>query len=115
VRERGLLTLEAAVHELTDVPARLYGLRERGRIADGWHADLVVFDPERVGTGPNQVRHDMPAGGERLIAEGRGLAHVFVNGREIVTGDQLVGDVGGTLLRSGRDTETVTVPGTARR
>jgi N-acyl-D-aspartate/D-glutamate deacylase len=115
VRDRGLLTLEAAVRELTDVPARLYGLRERGRVADGWHADLVVLDPARVGTGPNQVRHDMPAAGERLFAEGRGLAHVFVNGREIVTDDQLIGDVGGTLLRSGRDTETVTVPGNAPR
>ena len=115
VRERGLLTLEEAVHQLSDVPARLYGLSGRGRVADGWHADLVVLDPDQVGSGPNQVRHDMPAGGERLYAEGRGLAHVFVNGREIVTDDQLVGDVGGTLLRSGRDTETVTVPGNAPR
>jgi len=114
VRERGLLTLEAAVHQLSDVPARLYGLRERGRVADGWHADLVVFDPDRVGTGPNQLRHDMPGGGERLYADGRGIAHVFVNGREIVADDQLTGDLGGRLLRSGADTETVTVPGNAR-
>ena len=115
VRERGLLTLEAAVRELTEVPARLYGLRERGRVQEGWHADLVVLDPERVGTGPNQVRHDMPAGGERLYAEGRGIEHVIVNGREIVTSDQFTGNLGGQLLRSGVDTETVTVPGNAPR
>src|SRR5438132_2056543 len=48
VRERGLFTLERAVHKMTDVPARLYGLRGRGRVAGGWMADLVVFDPDRI-------------------------------------------------------------------
>jgi N-acyl-D-aspartate/D-glutamate deacylase len=115
VRDRGLLTLEEAVHQLADIPARLYGLRERGRVQEGWHADLVVLDPATVGTGPNQVRHDLPGGGERLYAEGRGIAHVFVNGREIVAADQLTGELPGTLLRSGVDTETVTVPGNAPR
>ena len=75
-----------------------------------------MFDPATVGTGPNQVRHDLPGGGERLYAEGRGIEHVFVNGHEIVAADQMTGaDTGGTLLRSGADTDTVTVPGNAPR
>src|SRR5207244_207716 len=51
-RTHGLLPLEEAVHLLTDVQARLYGVRERGRIAEGWHADLVLFDEARVAPGP---------------------------------------------------------------
>jgi N-acyl-D-aspartate/D-glutamate deacylase len=110
VRERGLLTIEEAVHQLTDVPARLYGLRGRGRIADGWVADLVVFDPDAIGSGTPHLVHDLPAGGERLSADGRGIGAVYVNGREVVAWDAPTGDLPGTLLRSGRDTETVTVP-----
>ncbi len=49
----------------------------------------------------------MPGGGLRLYAEGRGIAHVYVNGTEIVAADQFTGAQAGTLLRSGRDTETV--------
>ena len=69
VRERGLFTLEEAVRQITDVPARLYGLRDRGRVAEGWTADLVVFDPDRRRQRPAQARHDLPGGGERLYAE----------------------------------------------
>jgi N-acyl-D-aspartate/D-glutamate deacylase len=113
VRERGLFTLERAIHKMTDVPARLYGLRNRGRVTEGWFADLVVFDPDRIASEPARARNDLPANGERLYAEARGVEHLFVNGREIVAHDQFTGDLSGTLLRSGRDTETVSVPGGA--
>ncbi|HEX7094476.1 MAG TPA: amidohydrolase family protein, partial [Acidimicrobiales bacterium] len=111
VRDRGLLTLERAVREITDVPARLYGLRRRGRVAEGWWADLVVFDPATIGTGPTEARRDLPAGEMRLFNEGRGIAHVFVNGTEVVAGGRYTGELGGVVLRAGRDTDTVTVGG----
>jgi N-acyl-D-aspartate/D-glutamate deacylase len=58
LRGRRLLTMERAARLMTDIPARLFGLRDRGRLAVGWHADIVVFDPERVGgrPGPDQSR-----------------------------------------------------------
>jgi N-acyl-D-aspartate/D-glutamate deacylase len=104
IRGRQLLPMERAVQLMTDVPARLFGLRDRGRVAVGQHADIVVFDPERVGAGPVRTTHDLPGGGKRLIADPEGVAWVSVNGREAIVDGRRSGDLAGTLLRSGRDT-----------
>lgn len=109
VRERQLLTLEEAVHQLTDVPARLYGLRERGRVREGFRADLVVLDPERVGPRAERTRDDLPGDASRIVAEADGIEHVLVNGTEIARAGVFTGATPGTVLRSGRDTETVSV------
>ncbi|MGD0312860.1 MAG: amidohydrolase family protein [Acidimicrobiales bacterium] len=109
VRDRGLLSLEEAVEMMTDRPARHYGLTARGRIAEGFHADIVVFDPAEVGSQPVTLLHDLPGGGERLHAGSRGVSHVLVAGRDVVTDGQVTGERPGRVLRSGRDTETVTL------
>ncbi|HEU5302642.1 MAG TPA: amidohydrolase family protein [Acidimicrobiia bacterium] len=107
-RERGLMPLEEAVSLITDRQARLYGLRERGRIEEGWHADLVIFDEATIAPGPVTWRNDLPAGAGRLYGEAVGISSVIVNGVEVVRDNELTGERSGTLLRSGRDTETVT-------
>jgi N-acyl-D-aspartate/D-glutamate deacylase len=107
VRDRALLSLEEAVEMMTDRPARHYGLRQRGRVAEGWLADLVVFDPATVGSLPTEVLRDLPGGGERLSAASRGISHVFVNGREVVTDGAVTAERPGRVLRSGVDTDTV--------
>jgi N-acyl-D-aspartate/D-glutamate deacylase len=109
VRDRGLLSLEEAVEMMTDRPARHYGLRHRGRLAEGWFADLVVFDPDQVASRATEVLHDLPGGGERLSAASRGINHVFVGGREVVSGGAVSAERPGRVLRSGRDTDTVTL------
>ncbi|MFI5040786.1 MAG: amidohydrolase family protein [Acidimicrobiales bacterium] len=106
VRERGLLTTEEAVRLLTAVPADLYGLRDRGRLVEGAHADVVVFDEDTVGPDEVSTRFDLPGGAGRLYAGSRGVDHVLVNGASIVAGGAINGATPGTLLRSGRDTAT---------
>lgn len=111
VRARGLLSWGEAVRLLSDVPARLYGLRDRGRLAEGFWADVVILDPESVGYGPERTRDDLPGGAGRLYAEASGIEHVLVNGVEVVHHGTLTGALAGRVLRSGHDTETVEVPG----
>ena len=109
VREHPLMPLEEAVHHLTDAPARLYGLNDRGRVAEGWCADLVVFDPATIGPGPVYTKFDLPGGAGRVYGEALGIHHVLVNGVPCVQGGELLAARPGTLLRSGRDTSTVAV------
>lgn len=107
VRERDLLSLEEAVHRMTDLPARTFGIRDRGLLAAGYCADIVVFDPDRIACGPVYSRADLPAGAERLYAEAIGVHSVIVNGVRILQDGNFTGRYPGTVFRSGRDTVTV--------
>ena len=109
VRRHHVVSLEEAVHLLTDRQAELYGLRERGRVSEGWYADLVVLDPATVGTQAVGMRFDLPQQAGRLYAEASGVDHVLVNGTPVVSGGRLTGSRTGKLLRSGRDTTTASL------
>lgn len=106
VRKRQLLTFEQAIRLMTIAPAATYGLSRRGLLRPGWKADVLVIDPDRVGSGPVHTRADLPGGGSRLYAEGDGYEHVLVNGQEIVREGHFTDVRPGTVLRSGRDTYT---------
>lgn len=103
-----MIPIEEAVNLLTDRPARLYGLRDRGLIAAGYHADLVILDPTTMGPGPVYTKFDLPGGSGRVYGEAEGINRVFVNGVECVADGELLDARPGTLIRSGRDTDTVT-------
>ncbi|MEV0206969.1 D-aminoacylase [Streptomyces sp. NPDC050788] len=107
LRRRKLVGLEQAVKMLTDDPAQLFGLRERGRVQEGFHADLVLFDPERIDAGQATLVHDLPGDSPRLDAKAIGIRAVWVNGTEAIRDDVVSGAVPGRVLRSGRDTRTV--------
>jgi N-acyl-D-aspartate/D-glutamate deacylase len=107
VRRRQLLTLEEAVYELTGAQRRVCAVKDRGRVAEGWTADLVVFDPTTIGPREVQTRNDLPAGAHRLFATADGVEHVIVNGVEVVESGSLTGALPGIALRAGRDTETI--------
>ena len=82
-RDEGIVDLETAVHMLTMKPADVMGIADRGRLAVGLPADIVVFDPETVGASGLKRVHDLPGGQDRLIAEAVGIESVLVNGVEI--------------------------------
>ncbi len=107
-RERSLLSIEEAVQLLTSDPAKLYGVKDRGLLAEGFHADVVVLDPTTIGPSEVTSRFDLPGGAMRVTGGAEGISNVFVNGVEIVAGHEFTDARPGTLLRSGRDTTTVT-------
>ncbi|HYI60233.1 MAG TPA: amidohydrolase family protein [Acidimicrobiales bacterium] len=107
LRGRRLVSLERAVQLMTQVPAELFGLRDRGVLREGAHADVLVFDPETVGAEHATLVHDLPGRSPRLTAGARGVRRVYVNGVVAVEDDRATGALGGTVLRSGRHTATV--------
>lgn len=108
LRGRRLTSLEHAVALLSSVPAELFGLRDRGVVREGAHADLVLFDPETVDSERLTLVDDLPGGTNRLYAGSVGVTGVWVGGTRIVADGVDTGERPGSVLRSGRDTVTVT-------
>tara|TARA_B110000483_G_scaffold235660_1_gene307536 strand:+ start:4107 stop:5783 length:1677 start_codon:yes stop_codon:yes gene_type:complete len=99
VRDKKIMPLEKAIHKLTLESAKLFGIKNRGYIAPGAWADLLLFDPSTVGRGPTQRLHDLPAGASRLTTPAEGVHGVWVNGQKIadqhgfINGSPLAGQV----------------------
>ena len=106
VRERKVFTVEEAVHNLTQRPAEMFGITDRGVLAEGRPADVVVFDAKTVGPGPLKRVNDLPAGADRLVSQASGIDAVIVNGELIRRDNKDVfaanDKLPGRLLRSGR-------------
>ncbi|MBJ7294032.1 MAG: amidohydrolase family protein [Ilumatobacteraceae bacterium] len=103
-----LISMETAVKLMTSDPAALFGLKDRGVLRIGAIADVVVFDPATVGSQEPRLVTDLPGNSARLTADSVGMNHVFVNGVAILRDGVATGATPGTVLKSGRDTETVT-------
>ena len=86
VRERGDLTLPEAVKRVTSDVATAYRIADRGRLAPGAWADLLLFDPATVGRGPKRRVNDLPTGATRLDTPAVGVHGVWING--VRTADQ---------------------------
>jgi N-acyl-D-aspartate/D-glutamate deacylase len=101
VRERRDLALERAVQAVTSQPAALYRIPDRGRLAPGAWADLLLFDPATVGRGPKRRVFDLPAGASRIDTPAVGLHGVWINGTRVVDERGPMADCGrpGKLLR----------------
>ena len=107
IRGRKLVSVERAVQLMTEVPASLFGLADRGTLTVGNNADVVVFDPDTIGSENAHMVADLPGGCERLTADSFGIERVLVNGEAVIVDGRPTGSTPGTVLRSGRDTHTV--------
>src|SRR5579863_1348499 len=88
VRERGAFDLPEGVRRLTSHQAGLYGIPDRGRIAPGAWADLLLFDPATVGISAARRVNDLPGGGPRTLRDPLGVHGVFVNGVLVFDGKE---------------------------
>ncbi|MFM9082327.1 MAG: amidohydrolase family protein, partial [Actinomycetota bacterium] len=104
---RKLLPIERAVQLITQKPADLFGLVGRGSIVEGNFADIVVFDPETIGSENARLVADLPGDCVRLTARSYGIERVLVNGTTVIIDGEPTGATPGTVLKSGRDTYTV--------
>ena len=110
---RKLTSVEKAIEHMTDVPARFFGLVNRGRIEKDFHADLVVFDPERIDAQELKILNDLPGESPRLYAGSEGIEKVFVNGVLTVDSGKPTEVLSGVILRSGSHTVTNKIPADA--
>jgi N-acyl-D-aspartate/D-glutamate deacylase len=101
VRDKRVFSIEEGVRKLTREPAERFGLRDRGTLAVGRPADVVVFDPEAVACGPLRRVADQPGGAQRLVADAYGIDAVIVNGTLIRHHGVDQTTLPGRLLRGG--------------
>ena len=99
VRAKQAFTLEEAVRKLSFDNASAWGLADRGLLREGYRADLVLFDAERVKPAMPTVETDLPGGARRLVQKAEGIAATIVNGEVTLDHGQPTGRLPGALLR----------------
>jgi N-acyl-D-aspartate/D-glutamate deacylase len=102
VREREVLSLEEGVRQITSVPADFWGIRRRGRLAEGNAADLVLFDPETVIDLDPEYVNDLPGGARRYVSRATGIEATIVAGQVLYRAEEYQGGLPGEVLRSSR-------------
>jgi N-acyl-D-aspartate/D-glutamate deacylase len=99
--DRQLFSLEEGIRRLTHLPAMVTGIPQRGLIARGYHADVMMFDPAKINLGRKALVKDVPGGEERWQVRAEGVTRVIVNGEVIVENGELTGARPGRVLRIG--------------
>jgi N-acyl-D-aspartate/D-glutamate deacylase len=100
VREKQVMTLEQAVRRLTFDSASTFGIYDRGLLRPGMAADIVIFDPDTVKCGKEEVVHDFPAGGWRIKETSEGVTHTIVNGQVLLEDKKHTGALPGRVMRN---------------
>jgi len=99
VREQQIMSLEEAVYRLTGKTAMMHDLADRGFLAPGKAADIVIFDPETIASKPREPGHNLPDGGVHVKREAIGIDYVLVNGAVLLEGGEHTGALPGQVIR----------------
>ena len=97
--DREVLPLEEGVRRITSVPAQICGIADRGVIAPGYAADLLMFDPDALALGAKTLVDDLPGDSRRWQAQAQGIHQVIVNGQTIVKDGTVTSALPGQVLR----------------
>ena len=90
VRENKIMSIEEAIYNLTGKQADIYRIDQRGRLVPGQYADMILFDPDKVGVSQSYRVSDLPGGGSRLNIDGHGVKGVWINGERVLKDMNLV-------------------------
>ena len=98
-RKHGVYTLSDAVHRITGKSAQIIGLKERGELREGWHADINVIDYENLSTTHAQYVNDFPHNGGRFVVKGIGYDATIVSGQVVTRNGEYTGNRPGSVIR----------------
>jgi N-acyl-D-aspartate/D-glutamate deacylase len=99
VRQKQAITMEAAIRKITFDIAAFWGLKGRGLVREGWHADLAIFDPATIAPDLPELVHDQPRGAARIRQKAVGIRATVVNGAVLMRQNEHSGAYPGRLLR----------------
>jgi N-acyl-D-aspartate/D-glutamate deacylase len=99
VRDRQVMSVEQAVRKITYDIASFWGLDRRGLLREGYHADVVVFDPATIAPEMPELIHDLPTGAPRIKQKAVGIKATIVNGQVFIRDNAHTGVLAGRLLR----------------
>ena len=98
-RDRGVYTLQEAVHRISGQSAEVLGLKKRGEVREGWHADLNVIDYDNLTSCHPEYVNDFPHNGGRLVVKSKGYDATIVAGKVVIENGEYSGNRPGTVIR----------------
>lgn len=99
VNRRGAFTIEQAVRKMTHDNAQAFELKDRGLVREGYHADLVLFEADRVRPQLPKIETDLPGGARRLVQKAEGIRATIVNGAVTLENGESTGEFAGQVLK----------------
>ena len=97
-RDEGGATHGSSLSSLTSEPAAFFGFSNKGQLAPGFDADLIMFDPDAVKLNPQESTNDLPGGKARIVERSEGFAYTIVGGQVVLDDSEYQGVTPGRVI-----------------